>query len=149
MPTYLSHRERTRLELELGRRVVRHLLAESGQEPPPQGDDAATWIALLACRAHGIRPNRPCAAVVRAALTAAGWGQAVAKVNTGRRYCTVRLDWDSHADTDAVVAVLRPLWHDGRSRVRKVIDGAVYIDVPGWWHTYPMPTGHTGKEATP
>jgi hypothetical protein len=129
------------LEIELGRRAAGCLLVESGQAPEPDGYTPQTWIARIALdalRAAGIQAHKPCAKTVRAALKAAGLTQLLAQVTTGRRVCRVRLQFDDAERTTEVVTALRPLWHDGATRVDAVFEGVVSIQVRGWWNTHPV-----------
>lgn len=129
------------LEIELGRRAAGCLLVESGQAPEPDGYTPQAWIARIALdalRAAGIQAHKPSAKTVRAALKATGLSQVVAQVTTGRRVCRVRLRFEAAERTTEVVAALRPLWHDGATRVDAVITGVVCIQVRGWWNTHPV-----------
>lgn len=129
------------LEVELGRRAAGCLLVESGQTLQPDGYTPQTWIARIALdalRAAGVQAHKPCAKTVRAALKAAGLGRLVVQVTTGRRVCRVRLQVEDAERTAEVVTTLRPLWHDGATRVDAVIEGVVDIQVRGWWNTHPV-----------
>lgn len=71
----------------------------------------------------------PRAKLVRSTLKAAGLGDLVEQVTSGRHTTYVRLVWAKTSDDKAaqVAEALRPLWSDGAERVSVLYKGTVTI----------------------
>lgn len=91
-------------------------------------------------------PNNTTARTIRPVLRAAGLEGAIAQITTGRNYTYVRLDLrpdkaQRAKNSEAILAVLRPLWNDGETRVTELVPGYGYIIVirrAGWYRTEPL-----------
>jgi hypothetical protein len=93
-------------------------------------------------------PNNTTARTIRPVLRKAGLEGAVERITTGRNYTYVRLDFRPDkaqrvANSDAVLAALRPLWNDGETRVTELLPGDGYVIIirrKGWYRTEPAVT---------
>lgn len=88
-------------------------------------------------------PHNTTARTIRPVLRRAGLEHLVEKVSSGRRRTHVRLRWHGDkgrllAETERVMAALRPLWHDADRRVSMLYAGSVSIDRGGWYCTNPQ-----------
>lgn len=88
-------------------------------------------------------PNDATARYLRKYLKKAGVEHLVKRINTGKEHTIVRIDYGDEYDIDneisaqKVAEALRPMWHDGDTRVRVIYGGAVTIDRKGWHRTMP------------
>lgn len=90
-----------------------------------------------------IRPFNTTARTLRPILRKAGVEHLVSKFGTGKNTTYIRIKWVNAYDLQEAVSaskvaeVLRPLWADGKTRVRIVYGALVAIDRKGWWKTLP------------